>query len=421
VGTLSLAQRENFFAAAGINKVCLVPVPNSLAAYQYLANGTIDILQGAIDNTLNRVFNRVQNVTALAMTDLGPDYVIAGTNGVSSFADLRGKSLIVDAVNSGFAYLIQSILLSNGLVLNTDYTFVPVGSTPLRYNALLAGRTTAGAPVYASLLTYPFSGYLQFANRSDIKVLGRSTDYIGQYAASAVNVQTSNLANPAKVELYTKFLTAYVLTANFNANPDNRDKIVNDLIIDLNVTRPIAEYEYTVITDKRSGDAAVPDLIAPPLAVLTTSNLRQQFGGYTFFTNFTLAGIPKSEGGTIFDYSILNAAKARAAVIGAELNCPFNITQKFVASYPSIFGATSVYKVTVVNRSATTNTPSFEVPFSQNNNIVFNIGLINRGLQSSTNTYKYDPILFGNVPAGGQYTFEYGTKNGQVDFGIIGC
>ncbi|PRP83120.1 hypothetical protein PROFUN_09799 [Planoprotostelium fungivorum] len=424
VGTLSIAKQENFFATAGLNGVCVVNVPNSLAAYQYLANGTIDILQGAIDNTLNRVFNRQQNVTALAMTDLGPDYIIAGANGVNSLADLRGKSLIVDAVNSGFAYLIQSILLANGLTLNVDYTFVPVGSTPLRYAALLNGKTSSGQTVYASLLTYPFSGNLQFANRPDIKVLARSSDYIASYGASAVNVQTTNLADPVKVELYTKFLTAYVLTANFIANTDNQAAIVQDLARDLNVSTAVAQYQYSTILDKRTGDAAVPDLIAPPIAVLATSNLRQQFGGYSFVANFSTAGIPKQQGGSIFDYTILNQSKIRAAAIDAELNCPFIITQTFTASYPSFSGTTTVYSVTITNRSKAAASFSLELPAAQKDNLIFQLGLTPKGYQSKTNTYLYNPVIInltGKVAAGGKFQFDYGSSNALLAFAVAGC
>ncbi|PRP73481.1 hypothetical protein PROFUN_02490 [Planoprotostelium fungivorum] len=425
VGTLSIAKQQNFFATAGLNNgVCVVNVPNSLAAYQYLANGTIDILQGAIDNTLNRVFNRQQNVTALALTDLGPDYIIAGANGVNSIADLKGKSLIVDAVNSGFAYLIQSILLSNGLTLNVDYTFVPVGSTPLRYAALLSGKTTSNQTVYASLLTYPFTGNLVFANRPDIKILARSSDYIYAYAASAVNVQTTNLADPVKVELYTKYLTAYVLTAHFIANPDNQAAIVQDLAKDLNVTTAVAQYQYSAILDKRTGDAAVPDLIAPPIAVLATSNLRQQFGGYSFVANFSTAGLPKQQGGPIFDYTILNQSKLRAAAIEAQLNCPFVVTQAFTASYASFSGTTSVYSVTITNKSSAAAGFSLELPASQKDKLIWQIGLTANGYQSNTNTYKYSPIILnltGKVAAGGKYQFDYGSNNGLLNFAVDGC
>ncbi|PRP85466.1 hypothetical protein PROFUN_06835 [Planoprotostelium fungivorum] len=423
IGTLSITTQENFFAAAGLNSVCTVNVPNSVAAYQYLANGTVDLLTGSIDNTLNRVFNRLQNVTALALTDLGPDYIIAGANGVNSIADLRGKSVIVDAVNSGFAYLIQSILLSNGLVLNKDYTFVAVGSTPLRYAALLKGQAN-NQTVYASLLTYPYSGYLQFANRTDLKVIARASDYISTYAASSLNVQTSSLQNATKVELYTRYLTAYVLTSNLLADPNNAGRIINDLARDLNVSTAVATYQYSVISDKRTGDAALPTFIAPPLAVLTTSNLRQQFGGYTNLSNFTTAGIPKTNGGVVFDYTILQQAMLRATAIQAVIGCPFNVSQKFVASYPSVSGTVSVYRVVIVNKSNAAAAPSFEVSSAQNPHLVWQIGLSAKGYQSSINAYQYNPILLNlsqKIAAGGHFAFDYGSNSGLIDFGLIGC
>src|SRR5205814_8638384 len=63
--------------------------------------------------------------------------------------DLKGKTLSVDAMTTGYAFVVREILLRNGLA-ETDVSFVRAGGTANRYRDLIAGKHDA------TLLRTPF-------------------------------------------------------------------------------------------------------------------------------------------------------------------------------------------------------------------------------------------------------------------------
>ncbi len=76
---------------------------------------------------------------------------VVGAPGMKMVESLRGKELAVDARASGFVFILEKFLRSEGLG-SDDYKFVEVGSVEKRYHALLEGRCAA------TLLTPPFVG-----------------------------------------------------------------------------------------------------------------------------------------------------------------------------------------------------------------------------------------------------------------------
>jgi ABC-type nitrate/sulfonate/bicarbonate transport system substrate-binding protein len=62
---------------------------------------------------------------------------------VPSDAGLRGGVLAVDAPNTGFAFVAYELMARRGLRRGDDYAVAALGATPLRANALIAGRCAA--------------------------------------------------------------------------------------------------------------------------------------------------------------------------------------------------------------------------------------------------------------------------------------
>lgn len=100
-------------------------VPNSTAAFQSLLDGQYDILTATVDNALNFRFNSHEPVTVLGQLDQGPDLVLASIPSITSIAQLKGKSIMVDSPVSGYAFLLRAVLATHGLLLeNGDYSFL---------------------------------------------------------------------------------------------------------------------------------------------------------------------------------------------------------------------------------------------------------------------------------------------------------
>jgi ABC-type nitrate/sulfonate/bicarbonate transport system substrate-binding protein len=61
--------------------------------------------------------------------------------GIDNVAALRGKTLSVDAMTTGLAFVLRELVARGGLT-ETDVTYVRAGGTANRYRDLIAGSTT---------------------------------------------------------------------------------------------------------------------------------------------------------------------------------------------------------------------------------------------------------------------------------------
>src|SRR5256885_17200112 len=64
---------------------------------------------------------------------------------IPSAAELRGKTLIVDAVNTAYALQMKKILLLNGLQAGRDYEMKPYAATPQRLVAMREHKELEGS------------------------------------------------------------------------------------------------------------------------------------------------------------------------------------------------------------------------------------------------------------------------------------
>jgi len=114
---------------------------NSTRQRDGLAAGEFDIVHSAVDNAVALVELAKKDVVIVTGGDSGMNEFFVQAD-VRSFADLRGRKLVVDAPNTAYAIQAKKILQKHGLKDGTDYTVVPVGrgelrprtgTTPLRY------------------------------------------------------------------------------------------------------------------------------------------------------------------------------------------------------------------------------------------------------------------------------------------------
>jgi ABC-type nitrate/sulfonate/bicarbonate transport system substrate-binding protein len=149
-----IGQSQGFYEREDL-VVTTTPTPGSVYQFQHLNAGEFDLAFTAFDNLV--AYNEGQGEVALPGT---PDFVcvLGGDNGflglhvrpeIQSFGDLRGKQLVVDAVNTGFSFVLRKMLAKQGLGPD-DYTLVPVGNTQARMEKMLADPTCV-----AGLLTPP--------------------------------------------------------------------------------------------------------------------------------------------------------------------------------------------------------------------------------------------------------------------------
>lgn len=132
---------KGHFARHGV-EIKLTPTPNSTFQLTNLIGGRFDMAVTAIDNVI--AYAEGQNDAGLPpATDLVT--VMGGDNGflrlvtvpeVTSFADLRGKELSVDALTTGYAFVLRKLVEVGGL-RQDEISYVRAGGVLQRFQALL--------------------------------------------------------------------------------------------------------------------------------------------------------------------------------------------------------------------------------------------------------------------------------------------
>ena len=154
-----VAQDKGFFASNGLD-VHLIPTPGSLAQMEGLIDGKFDIAMTAIDNLIAYMEGEgeaktesVPNIVAVMGSDNGFLSLVTAP-AASSFADLRGATLSVDALTTGYAFVLEEMLKLRGLN-SGDYTLVKAGGFQQRFDGLVAGTQagTLSVPPFTFLAT----------------------------------------------------------------------------------------------------------------------------------------------------------------------------------------------------------------------------------------------------------------------------
>ena len=138
--SLVAALEGGLFAAEGL-EVEVVRAADSTTQLAGLVAGDYEIAHTNADNIVARVDAGLDLRIAL-VPEIGTDQRLVGAPGIRTPADLRGRTLGVDAVESGYA-LFAYVLLAEAGLERGGYRVVPVGSTPRRRAALLEGRIDA--------------------------------------------------------------------------------------------------------------------------------------------------------------------------------------------------------------------------------------------------------------------------------------
>ena len=240
---LFAAQDNGFFAKRGID-FDLRFAQSSDELRTGLADGRWQIVHAAADNAVAMV--EVAKIAAVIVIggDNGMNSLIAQPH-ITSVADLRGKTVGVDAPNTAFAFQLYEMLRKSGLEKN-DYAIKPVGATARRFEALQQDKDVA-----ATMLYPPFS---LSAISAGYKDLGEAIKVIGPYQAfSGFVLRPWASANADTLERY---LTAIIEGQRFVLDPSNKAAVVKLMINHLKASEDIAAQSYPVVLSSLAKDAA---------------------------------------------------------------------------------------------------------------------------------------------------------------------
>jgi ABC-type nitrate/sulfonate/bicarbonate transport system substrate-binding protein len=201
-----VAQEKGLFAKNGI-EVKLTPTPSSVFQLTNLIEGKFDIAMTAIDNLI--AYREGQGE---AKVD-GPDLIafMGSDNGflrltavpeVKTYQDLRGKTLSVDALTTGYAFVLLEMMERAGMRMDRDYKVERAGGVLQRFQALIERRHAA------TLLLSPFEVQAQARG---FTLLGNATDVLGAYQGLVGGARKSWAdANPDSVIAYIRSFSGAV-------------------------------------------------------------------------------------------------------------------------------------------------------------------------------------------------------------------
>jgi ABC-type nitrate/sulfonate/bicarbonate transport system substrate-binding protein len=144
---LHVAAKHGFYGREGLDVTWEAAI-GSIDQMVRLIDGDCDVVMTAIDNII--AYNAGQGgVPVDPLPDLAaflgcasePRPLIARPE-ISSLAGLRGRRIAVDALNTGFSFLLRQLLEDAGLGVS-DYELVPVGAPPARWKAMETGDCDA--------------------------------------------------------------------------------------------------------------------------------------------------------------------------------------------------------------------------------------------------------------------------------------
>lgn len=264
------ALENGYFKSLGLN-VSLETTQSSVSQIEKFSTGEYDLAFTACDN----IFAYREGLGAKQLEGASEFRVIMGATQVElsavvapdiqSAADLRGKSLALDAVGTGFAFVLYEMLDKLGLPM-TDYERVAVGATPERWASVKAGQ-------HAGTITIePFTSV---AVAAGFRVLRKSTDVFPNYQGGIVAARQSwAVANADSVKA---FIRGYLQGLEWTLAPENRPAAAALLQAKMPEIKPgVVDAVMTSLLSPRSG-------LTPRAAILregmqTVLELRSKYG-----------------------------------------------------------------------------------------------------------------------------------------------
>jgi ABC-type nitrate/sulfonate/bicarbonate transport system substrate-binding protein len=263
------AQRQGFFEAQGI-AVQLSYTPTSVYLITKLLDGTFDVALAGMDNIV--AYQEGQGEAKIPdnpdlFAFLGNDggfASVVGAPSVRTFADLKGKTVSVDAMTTGYAFVVREVLARNG-VAETDVSYVRAGATANRYRDLLAGKHDA------TLLRTPFE---LTAKGRGFNVLAYA-ESLGAYQGT-VGAARRSWALAHEKELIA-FLRAYRSAVDWLYDRANRDIVEALLVANLrDMTPALAKPAYDLLLADKGGIAR--DVALDMDGIRTVLVLRSKYG-----------------------------------------------------------------------------------------------------------------------------------------------
>jgi ABC-type nitrate/sulfonate/bicarbonate transport system substrate-binding protein len=257
------AQAKGFYAKRGLN-VELKFTPNSDELRNGLAEGRYQIAHSAVDNAFALKDKANVDIAVVLGGDNSFNRLVVQPE-IGSLAEIKGKAVAVDAVNTAYAFQLYEMLRQKGLNKG-DYEVKPIGGTGSRLEAMTKDKT-----LMAAMLNPPFSVR---AEKAGLKIMDTAAAALGAYQGTSAFVLRA--WGKANADTLVKYLEAYVEGLRWSFDPKNKAEAVGLLVERLKLPEDVATLSYDSTKDGFNRDGAI-DMEG----VKNVLKLRAQFEGGT--------------------------------------------------------------------------------------------------------------------------------------------
>lgn len=258
------AQRLGFFTREGL-AVEYTQTAGSVEQIRQLLAGQWDLAHTNVDNVMAYVDAESADLFVFLVLELGIGQKLLLRPGVSSYNELRGQTLGVDALATGYAFVLRKMLAFNGLA-DGDYGLISVGGTAQRATALIEGH------IAAALLSPPHDDR---AARAGCTVLEPASRYLPEYPG--VTAAATRRWERGNEQALTRYVRGLFAGERWAADPAHRDQGIALLAEDRGVDAARAAAQHDLEASDRS--RAVPKLREVEQAIRGVGRLRREMTG----------------------------------------------------------------------------------------------------------------------------------------------
>ena len=268
-----MTQRQGFFAAEKID-IKIDFTPGSTYQLTNLIAGSYDMGFTAIDNII--AYREGQNEAYLPPgTDVDLIAVLASDDGflsisaqkdINSVEALKGHTVTVDAMTTGFAFVLREVLAKKG-VPESEVKFERAGGVANRFRLMLENPGHA-----ATTQMTPFD---LLGEARGFNTIARARDVLGPYLGLVAAVRRSWAE--ANRDLVVRFIRAYAKGVEAIYEPKNRPIVEAILLANAaGMTPELAAKAYNIYVSDNTGFFKKP--IFDPEGVKTVLALRSKYG-----------------------------------------------------------------------------------------------------------------------------------------------
>jgi ABC-type nitrate/sulfonate/bicarbonate transport system substrate-binding protein len=247
--TTSIARSQGMLSKYGLQ----IELPRGAAGgseevRRWLASGELDLADYGVDNAVAMVENAGVDVILVAATNYTPTELVAQPE-IKSLADLRGKTVLVDAPNTQNALALKKILAMAGLRAGTDYQMKEAGGTSARVAAMVKQKEYAATMASGQTAAQARQrGLVSLATTSNI--VGPMLRY-GVFTRRQWAMENS--------DPLIRYLAAHIEAQRWIMNPENKEKVIGAVAQQRKLSRDLAAglYQMDMGPNGLAKDAAI--------------------------------------------------------------------------------------------------------------------------------------------------------------------